>query len=1107
MLFIHNIQSVAKYESKILIRSWFFKVFTFLALAILLFFNFITLISDDAFLWIAKALPANIPYINLLLLNTGQAIIAIFLSSEFLKRDKKLDTSEVFYVRPLSNAEYVIGKIWGNLRVFLILNLIIMVMALVFNFMAKGTSVDWLAYIAYFFLISIPTLIFIIGLSIFLMLVFKNQALTFIILLGYIGLTIFYIADKFYYLFDYMAYSLPLLRSTIVGFTNPEVLINHRAIYFFFGLGFIFFTIYQFRRLPNSRYSHYPWLLVSLVMFGIGGAAGYNHVNSILHQAELRALYTSLNNKYVHTPKMVVEQYDIAVEQALDDFSSKVTMKGIALETSKTFTFCLNPGLKVQEVSSEDKKLDFIRDNQILLVTFPSDVVKGDTVSLTVAYKGRIDETLCYLDIPKELLVEKKQNFLYNIDKKYSFQTKDYMLFTPETYWYPRPGTSYSDESPDWQQTYFSKFNLKVKTLPGLVPVSQGKSVKEKGLSDKDSVYAFSTEYPSQSITLTIGKYKQVSIMADSTEYNVFYIDGNDFFIAPFDSITDTIPTLIKNVRSDLERQYKLSYPFKRFSVVEVPAQFSSYARTWSQAQETVQPEMVLFPEKGYQFYQMDIAWYKKRQIEWSKWDGREINDYEAAMRTFRSIAWIFINEEGNFNFSSGGRGTYKITSQSNPYSQFPQLFNFRYNIFSPEWPIANRLIELYLQRKSDRNSWSREINGISNNEKASLLMEKHSFKELLSDTESREIMDDMVGLKANTLFANPEMAIGVNAFRDSLYAELKRNTFKNVQLEVLLDTLSQISDTDIKSFIPEWYKPTPLPVYIVGQAVVTQIRNRDEEVFLLDLMIRNNSDYDGVVNVDISVGGWNDPNPDPRKNRKIKIEANQTKRLVSLWDQAPRGVNVNTMVSGNLPGFIYQQIGKVEKERRKVVESDSDYVVPFAFEPIPGEIIVDNEDSTLFTLSEPDVVGLLPKWLDKVGTSSFKYVGIGWRSPLEWTPTTDARYYGKYIRSAYVIKSGKGNQTATWKVDVPTAGRYDVYYYVRKDDELRWRRDLEAEYEFKIKYDKEEENAYIDLRKAEDGWEQLGIYDFEAGPVTVTLTNKCKLRTVSADAVRFVKR
>ena len=156
MLFIHNIRSVAKYESKILLRSWFFKVFTVLAIIILTFLNFIFQISENAtFTWIVRAVPSNIPYMNLLLLNTGQAVIAIFLSSEFLKRDKKLDTSEVFYVRPLSNAEYVIGKIWGNLKVFLVLNLIIIVITIIVNLMAKNTSVDWMAYIIYFFLISI----------------------------------------------------------------------------------------------------------------------------------------------------------------------------------------------------------------------------------------------------------------------------------------------------------------------------------------------------------------------------------------------------------------------------------------------------------------------------------------------------------------------------------------------------------------------------------------------------------------------------------------------------------------------------------------------------------------------------------------------------------------------------------------------------------------------------------------------------------------------------------------------------------------------------------------------------------------------------------------
>ena len=196
MTFISNIQSVAKYESKLLIRSWFFRVFTVLAVTIITFFNFQLFVSEDSGgFWIATAIPSNIPYLILLLLNTGQAVIAIFLASDFLKRDKKLDTSEVFYVRPLSNAEYVIGKIWGNLRVFLLLNLIIMAITAAFN-LTLG-EVDWMAYLLYFLLISVPTLIFIIGLAIFLMLVLKNQALTFVLLLGYIGLTVFYLSSTY----------------------------------------------------------------------------------------------------------------------------------------------------------------------------------------------------------------------------------------------------------------------------------------------------------------------------------------------------------------------------------------------------------------------------------------------------------------------------------------------------------------------------------------------------------------------------------------------------------------------------------------------------------------------------------------------------------------------------------------------------------------------------------------------------------------------------------------------------------------------------------------------------------------------------------------------
>ncbi len=1099
------IRSVSKYESKLLTRSWFFKIFTILAVLILGFWNLAILVVEEMSggVWVVKAITSNIPYINLLLLNTGQAVIAIFLASDFVKRDKKLDTSEVFYVRPLGNAAYVIGKIWGNLRVFLILNLIVMGISLLFTIMAPGVSIDWMAYPIYFFLISIPTLVFIIGLSIFLMLILKNQALTFIILLGYIGFTIFYLSDKYYYLFDYMTYYLPLMKSSIVGFTNIEAIFTHRSIYFFAGLAFIFFTISMFGRLPNSPHSNYPWLLLGLCMLAVSGMAGYKHVTSILDEGKVRVMYTDINNKYVHTPRMLIEQYHITVEQHPAAFSAEAAMKGIALHTSTTFTFCLNPGLQVQEVTSDGYALNFEREQQIILVDFGKEIMEGDSVLLAVKYSGRIDNRFCYLDIPEEVLQKKYTYFLFNVDKQYSFQTDDYLLYTPETYWYPHPGTSYSNESVDWQQSYFSRFSLDVKPLPGLVPLSQGERT-----DDGNGRYSFSPDYPAQALSLAIGKYQQTSIEVDSVKYNICYIEGHDYFTAAFDSIRDTIPSLIQNVKEELERTYKLDYPFRSFSIVEVPAQFYCYPRTWSQAQEAVQPAMVFFPEKGWISDQMDVVKRQKSQKRWAKWRGQEITDEEAQIRTFNDAIRIFTQTEGMSTYTSTGRGQENVTTQANPFFQFPQLYNFRYNIYSSEWPVANRIIELYLQNKPDNAGWEREVNGISNNEKSNLLMEKQSFKELLANATYRDLMDNMISLKANRLFANAEINMGVNVFRDTVYATLDRNTFRNLRFERLLDDLGNISHTDIKSNISEWDHHIPLPLYSIGLPDVSKVVNRGQEKFVMKMLVSNNSDYDGIINLNLQVGSRQGQITDPRTNRKIALPAHQSKQLVSVWDDEPREITVNTMISGNLPNAVVQPIRNIKQERGNIVPKEGDYVISRSLSDAMDEIIVDNEDS-LFYLSKPVVTGLLPKWLDKTEDTSFKYSGIPpWRrTPIQWTITTNAGYYGRYIRSAYVIKSGNGSQTATWKVPVPSAGHYEVYYYVYKNENLRNNDHPDAEYHFKVDYDGEIEDAYINLQRANDGWELLGSYYFGTDTIRIVLTNECKLRSVTADAVKIIKR
>ena len=217
MLSLLNIRTVARFEIKTLLRSWFFRIFSLLTLFILGFFNLmvVTDVGPNP-PWIFRAIAASIPYFNLQIFNLVQAVIIVFLASDFLKRDKKLDTTDVIYIRSMSNGDYVLGKTIGVLVVFFLLNIAVLLMALIFNFVQTDTPVVWAAYFYYPMIITLPTLFYIIGLSFFMMVILRNQAITFIILLGYIASTLFFLTNKYNFIFDYMAFKLPLMYSDLI---------------------------------------------------------------------------------------------------------------------------------------------------------------------------------------------------------------------------------------------------------------------------------------------------------------------------------------------------------------------------------------------------------------------------------------------------------------------------------------------------------------------------------------------------------------------------------------------------------------------------------------------------------------------------------------------------------------------------------------------------------------------------------------------------------------------------------------------------------------------------------------------------------------------------
>ena len=106
MFSFHVLMTVARYEIKTLLRSWFFRIFSVLALIIMVLLN-VGFFALPYSRWLWRAIPSSIPYMNLLLLNVVQAVIGVFVSADFLKYDNRLDTTEVIYMRSMTNTEYV----------------------------------------------------------------------------------------------------------------------------------------------------------------------------------------------------------------------------------------------------------------------------------------------------------------------------------------------------------------------------------------------------------------------------------------------------------------------------------------------------------------------------------------------------------------------------------------------------------------------------------------------------------------------------------------------------------------------------------------------------------------------------------------------------------------------------------------------------------------------------------------------------------------------------------------------------------------------------------------------------------------------------------------
>ena len=255
---------IAFYEAKILLRSWGFRIFALSGLVVIGLLTAIIAIPSSSIPYHFRSLSGSIPLFSFKLFNIYQGLIVIFLATEFFKRDRRTDSTQVIFSRSYSNASYILGKFLGIIGLFVMLDLLIGLMTGLIHLFAAETPFSLSAYVLYFLTLNLPTLVFMIGLSFVLGAAVHSRAAVVLVGLGLSSLSLLFLGRTALFIPDIFGFHMPLLYSDFIGLGNGGQLFALRFPYVLLGLGLVFCTVLLSRRLRQS-----PWTTVLSVLFSI----------------------------------------------------------------------------------------------------------------------------------------------------------------------------------------------------------------------------------------------------------------------------------------------------------------------------------------------------------------------------------------------------------------------------------------------------------------------------------------------------------------------------------------------------------------------------------------------------------------------------------------------------------------------------------------------------------------------------------------------------------------------------------------------------------------------------------------------------------------------
>lgn len=1099
----YDIKYIIFYEAKLQSRQFEYRSFAFFAVIGITLYQFFLQGQEYCVNWKMVALPCSVPLVNSYLFSVVQSLFAIIIFTDFPRREKLNGVLESIYVRPVGNGEYTWGRVLGSIILFVVVNIIVMLCCIILVNLNGWAPFNMWYYIFYLITLNIPSLVFVMGLSLWLSRIIRWRNLALILLFLWYIVSLIWLPYRFHGILDFLGAGVPNLFSDITGHVGLGYYLLHRLGYLLMGFGLLAYSVRDMERLPNAEkkvklYTVWGITLVVLGVFCVGIMA-----MSYIPARNARDNYReNFRKHWVNTP-CHISYHDITLEQkgAKLDMRSDLLLCNLNRETVPQPLLFLNPGLEVITLEENGNLLTFHREGQIILIDRP--LASRDSFHLHIHYKGEIDDRFNDLQMSDaEYENSFRGDYFFPAGRKGAFVLDEYLLLTPASAWYPMAQSPVNPVFPMHSGKDMTHYSLTVVHPLQEMLLSQGL------FSYREDTVFFKPSGELSGISLCGGRLASWELSIDSLIFSLHAFHEPKVLLHHFKGIKlEDIKAFFSDeiyFRPDMKFSdlswYEKGNPKLYF--IETPLSFRSEFNAGHYVSGQVEPGFIFLPENGFGMNLARVV--NKRFVE--KEAAQEVKEHFGLLAGEMNSTWAACFNSHPFYAwkETWGKREYNLWNAKSLFSD-PRLY-----VYSDKYPFFDLLLEKLYSEKNFLIGNGGEL--VSDDEMSRIrpYMREYGLKEALQDREIPLNMLYGIVLLNVREFANhlcPEISV------DSLYTVFD-NIYHSCQgmigFEEFSRELENRGGENIEKIFDRWINVTHDQYFRVKD--FNRYFYRDEGQWLtgwveIEGKVMNCGRKGGFVYMDIKENSG-------RKCYNCYLNPGEAKVFRIVYWGRPAGAELNTGMSSNRPGtFGMNAIDRKKPEGLEETPGCWQETDASVFLPDPDEIVVDDMDEG-FSMDDDANRTFLQKWLG-IEHPELNYI-IKKGEVRFWTPVI-GEYYGDSIRRAFYKSFGTGNCSVTWKTRLEKGGRFAIMAKVGYES-LVWDY-LEADYysniilDYRVGYKDQEKQIDILLDKnylARDKWMCLGEFDLPSGEVYVRLSDKDEQKreklALVVDAVKWVK-